>query len=141
VFTRGNRGEFPRVNTTGPYQVVVQVCEKCENAEVATSRGSKPIAPATLKTVLCDAKAFRKGEKNRSTVPPSMKLEALVRDRYRCQGMGCGSARFLNVHHIVPREVGGPNTLENLITLCSGCHRTLHDLAEKHLTPRGLAET
>jgi hypothetical protein len=138
-FRSTGRPEFPRGNTS-PYQVVVQVCEDCEKAEVVTSRGSKPITPGTLKAILCDAKVYRRGEKNRSTVPPSVKLEAMVRDRHQCQGVGCGSVRFLNVHHIVPREAGGPNTLENLITLCSGCHRTLHDLAEKHLNRRGLAE-
>ena len=44
---------------------------------------------------------------------------------------GCGQIRFLEVHHLVPRSEGGKNTMDNLVTLCSGCHRLLH---ERYLT-------
>ena len=32
----------------------------------------------------------------------------------------------LHAHHIVPISEGGSNTLENLITLCSDCHKERH---------------
>jgi len=48
----------------------------------------------------------------------------LERDGWRCQL--CGSRGVLEVHHITARSKMGDDTEENLITLCSGCHRKLH---------------
>lgn len=59
--------------------------------------------------------------------------EARKRDDYRCQGCGLSEEkhwqrqkRDLHVHHVKPyREFADPadaNKLENLVTLCSGCH-------------------
>jgi uncharacterized C2H2 Zn-finger protein len=31
----------------------------------------------------------------------------------------------LHIHHIIPRWQGGKNTVRNLVTLCSGCHRSV----------------
>jgi len=47
------------------------------------------------------------------------------RDCYQCQV--CGDREgdphtVLNAHHIIPRAKGGPDTLDNLITLCDLCH-------------------
>ena len=122
----GDGRQFTRVNRTSPYQVVVQVCEGCGKGEVVTSRGAKKVSQATLRAMLCDARVQRPGEKNRSTIPPGLRRQAMARDGYRCRAAGCSSARFLNVHHLAPREVGGTHTIENLITLCSGCHQVLH---------------
>ena len=52
---------------------------------------------------------------------------ARKRDNYTCQGCGVPmkellSARRLHVHHIVSRIEGGTNDLNNLVTLCTGCH-------------------
>ncbi len=86
-----------------------------------------PIAPKTLETALCDARVQRKGQKNRATIPPSIRREVLARDGHRCRTAGCGSARFLDVHHIVSRADGGANDPDNLITLCAACHRMIHE--------------
>ena len=40
---------------------------------------------------------------------------------------GCGQTRFLAVHHLVLRSEGGRNDPENLVTLCTHCHRLLHE--------------
>ena len=34
--------------------------------------------------------------------------------------------RFLEVHHITPLYVGGPDTTENVAALCPNCHRACH---------------
>lgn len=44
----------------------------------------------------------------------------------------CGStdvplSKDLHVHHIVKRSQGGSDETENLIALCAGCHRNVHD--------------
>jgi 5-methylcytosine-specific restriction endonuclease McrA len=48
----------------------------------------------------------------------------LERDHWRCQA--CGSMSNLEVHHIRHRSGLGDDADDNLITLCSECHRTIH---------------
>jgi hypothetical protein len=127
---------FPRGNSTSTYQVVIQVCERCEAAGVETTRGPLTLSPDALKAILCDAKVHRRGERNRSAVPPRVRRLVLERDRFRCRGAGCSRTRFLSVHHLVPRETGGGNQPENLITLCEGCHRAAHRAAHRAVRNR-----
>jgi hypothetical protein len=108
------------------YQIVVQQCEDCGRARVQTSRGAKPIGPAAAEAMRCDARVLRPGERNRATIPPGVRREVMARDGHRCRAPGCGSARFLEVHHVVPRAAGGSNGPDNLVTLCSACHRLMH---------------
>ena len=54
--------------------------------------------------------------------------QARERDAYRCRE--CGKAGILEVHHIQSLQHGGDDDLENLITLCRGCH------IDKHRKPR-----
>lgn len=48
----------------------------------------------------------------------------LERDGWRCQA--CGSMSGLEVHHIELRSHSGGDSEDNLITVCSGCHRAIH---------------
>ena len=50
--------------------------------------------------------------------------EVLQRDGWRCQS--CGSLKNLQVHHKEFRSQSGDDSEQNLITLCSDCHFTLH---------------
>lgn len=45
----------------------------------------------------------------------------------------CGATERLEVHHIVPAEVGGTHALDNLQILCFKCHRTEHGCDMSHL--------
>jgi hypothetical protein len=119
-----------RVLGAPPYQVHVMLCPECGKAETPSTRGPIPLGLAELAAVACDAHV-ENGGKNRSVIPPRLRRQVLARDRYTCRGAGCRRTRFLNVHHLVQREQGGKNVLENLITLCAGCHRTLHGLADR----------
>lgn len=38
----------------------------------------------------------------------------------------CGSTSYLEIHHIYYRSQGGLTVPENLIRLCSKCHRLVH---------------
>jgi predicted nucleic acid-binding Zn ribbon protein len=49
---------------------------------------------------------------------------ALRRDKARCRI--CGFDTMVEVHHIIPRRHKGPDTLDNLITLCPN-HHTMAD--------------
>lgn len=48
------------------------------------------------------------------------------RDGYRCAL--CDSTKYLQLHHVIPRGEGGPDTAHNLITLCSDCHAMAHGI-------------
>lgn len=57
----------------------------------------------------------------------NVKQYVLSRDGYKCQSGQTGRhSRKLHVHHIIFRSNNGPNTPENLITLCARCHDALH---------------
>ncbi len=72
------------------------------------------------------------GQKHkRQTYPAALVHAVTIRDERQCtrrsiDGSRCGATRWLDVHHIVPRSIGGADTLENLTTLCSAHHRMEH---------------
>jgi 5-methylcytosine-specific restriction endonuclease McrA len=52
----------------------------------------------------------------------------LERDGWRCQI--CGARTGLEVHHIRFRSRQGSDDEQNLITVCSRCHRQVHGCRE-----------
>jgi hypothetical protein len=58
----------------------------------------------------------------------ALRLAALRRDDYRCQVCGAHGVTLI-VHHILPRERGGPDRLANMITLCETCHTEAHRIS------------
>jgi ATP-dependent DNA helicase RecQ len=55
------------------------------------------------------------------------RLQVLKRDNYRC--VSCSTpvkSADADVHHLLPRSMGGTDELSNLVTLCDGCHATHH---------------
>lgn len=67
--------------------------------------------------------------KNRKTLAVARQVN--LRDQGQCtfknkDGHRCTEKRWLHLHHIIPRSLGGADTLENLTTLCSGHHRLMH---------------
>jgi 5-methylcytosine-specific restriction endonuclease McrA len=69
-----------------------------------------------------------------SPEPPRLRLDpesyealrqrVLRRDGWRCQL--CGTMSNLEVHHMQYRSQSGHDSEENLITLCSTCHASVH---------------
>lgn len=57
-------------------------------------------------------------------VPGRVEHAVNLRDQGKCTE--CGDSRWVDHHHIIPRESGGPDTLENLTTLCRAHHAMLH---------------
>ena len=52
----------------------------------------------------------------------------LFRDNYKCQHCkGKSKDKKLEVHHIVYKSKGGSNKQDNLIALCSICHKKVHN--------------
>jgi hypothetical protein len=57
--------------------------------------------------------------------------EVRMRDVYRCRAcgfplVGGNTGGKVEVHHIIFRSQGGRDVHENLISLCSSCHRKAH---------------
>jgi 5-methylcytosine-specific restriction endonuclease McrA len=53
-----------------------------------------------------------------------LRQQVLRRDRWRCQS--CGAMVNLEVHHKEFRSHSSQDSEENLITLCSVCHSSVH---------------
>jgi 5-methylcytosine-specific restriction endonuclease McrA len=102
-------------------QIVIRHCPECGKAET----GAGEIGQNDLEKAYCDAQVLENG-RNKSTIKPSTRREVMSRDNHTCQGQGCSSKRYLEVHHKVPRTMGGSNNPENLVTLCGACHRLVH---------------
>jgi len=59
-----------------------------------------------------------------------LRLLVLRRDKYTCrQCWATGTS--LHVHHTLPKEKGGTDNPDNLITLCHQCHREVHKVSRR----------
>jgi hypothetical protein len=59
-------------------------------------------------------------------IPPAIGRALWLRDG-GCRVPGCGRRRHLHAHHIEGWADGGPTKLSNLVLVCSGHHRMLHE--------------
>ena len=67
----------------------------------------------------------------------SIRRLVLERDGYRC--MTCGDScrsEEADIHHLMPRSLGGSDEPSNLITLCDGCHAAHHPSLQTTLSRR-----
>jgi hypothetical protein len=60
----------------------------------------------------------------------SRRKKVYKRDKYTCQNCGrkggIDGDVELHAHHIVPKSKDGRHELDNLVTLCSKCHKPVH---------------
>ena len=92
-------------------------------AERAQRRSPKPVAR--------QVESAASAERGRKLLPAALRHAIAKRDGDQCthadrDGNRCSSARWLDLHHITPVNAGGPDTLENLTTLCRGHHQMSH---------------
>jgi ATP-dependent DNA helicase RecQ len=68
---------------------------------------------------------------------PAYRELVLRRDGFRCRQCGVHCHRQdADVHHLIPRSMGGSDDLGNLITLCDGCHAAHHPNLQVKLSRR-----
>ena len=66
----------------------------------------------------------------RTYIDESVKKATLIRDGNKCRCCGKGGAAWAGIlvyHHLIPVYAGGPDTVDNGLTLCVNCHLTLHN--------------
>ena len=68
-----------------------------------------------------------------ANISNSVRKAIYRREGYRCAL--CDSTKYLQIHHVVKRSLGGTNSPHNLICLCSDCHALAHGM-----DLRGLAD-
>jgi 5-methylcytosine-specific restriction endonuclease McrA len=122
-----SREKAPRGALAGRPPVQIHVHDHGDRMTIQTETGPRDLSPAETERMRCDAAVCRHGERNTTTIAPRVRREVLARDQHRCQAPGCDRTRFLEVHHKVPRQLGGDNQPENLVTLCGACHRLWHE--------------
>ena len=52
--------------------------------------------------------------------------QVMLRDAFRCTSCKVSLGNDADVHHLLPRSMGGADDLSNLVTLCDGCHAAHH---------------
>jgi len=55
----------------------------------------------------------------------NLRIATLMRDDYQCTQCKKKNV-LLDAHHIIWKELGGKDTIENLIALCKTCHQKVH---------------
>jgi 5-methylcytosine-specific restriction endonuclease McrA len=106
----------------------------CTNVSAETARRLLCNAAVIPFRVDSDGDVLDIGHRSRA-IPPKMRLAMLARDDFHCRFPGCAHTSFLDGHHVLHWENGGPTKLDNLVTLCTAHHRTVHELGfyvERH---------
>ncbi len=108
-------------------RTVLLTCPACSTARIPTSRGDV-LAPKPL-IERADCMGEIQDPNGRVTRRVSRRLvrRVFARDGHRCRAAGCRHTRHLEVHHVIPVSRNGATSLDNLVTLCSACHRRLHE--------------
>ncbi len=114
-------------NSLPPVQIHIHQCPECASTTVPTGKGELNISGTELDKALCDCQIKVPGKRNTTSIPPAVRRQVLATARHQCQRPGCHHTRFLEIHHILPRSRGGSNQPENLMALCSTCHRLIHE--------------
>lgn len=60
-------------------------------------------------------------------LPKPLKEAVYTRDNFRCRWCGVTNAYGYDVHHIQYRRGYAYDVIDNLVTLCRGCHTLVHD--------------
>jgi len=122
------------------YQVVVHVTAETLADDDSDGRceldDGQRLAPDTVRRIACDGcllhitediagNPLDIGRKTRA-VPPAMRRALQARDS-GCRFPGCSHRRFVDAHHIEHWADGGKTSIDNLVLLCRGHHRLVHE--------------
>jgi hypothetical protein len=111
------------------HMIHLTTCRDCGGAWQDGGGVRFPVNRATLERAECNAIICddENGKRAKATVPPAVERLVLQRAKHRCEVPGCRSSKHLAIHHIIFRSHGGTHDVWNLMALCDGHHRLLHD--------------
>jgi hypothetical protein len=123
------------------FQIAVTTCKVCKRAQQVGPGVENEISQSAFELAMCDAVLIgdlEDEEPTRATsiIPYPTRRKVFIRDRFVCQVPGCTAKRHLAVHHLEWRADGGGHEIWNLLVLCDGHHKLLH---EGVITIRGRA--
>ena len=114
------------------YQVAMTVCPQCRRGTRDGAGRELAVEPHVVEAALCDAQHIGDTHvdgvpvKASQTIPPRIRRLVVRRAHGRCEAPGCRAAKYLEIHHIVPRADGGTHDPSQLILLCSADHMAIH---------------
>lgn len=77
-----------------------------------------------IRALTDEYKPYRWQYQRSNRLDENIRKAVIQRDKCKCKMCGAKDTQ-LEVHHITPKREGGNNTLKNLITLCSECHKSI----------------
>ncbi len=114
------------------YQVAMTICEQCGRGTRDGAGRELAVEQPEIEAACCDAQHIGNTHvdgvpgKATQTIPPRIRRLVYRRAHGRCEVPGCRAARFLEIHHIVPRAKGGTHDPSLLILICSAHHLQVH---------------
>jgi len=132
------------------HRIVVHKCDDCGRAWQAGRGRWIQLPEADLALAECDAvivrandpaepseqagasaadpAALHKSTSGRTTsdIPAKTRKRVWARDQGRCCVPGCRATRHIDIHHLIPRALGGTHDEWLLTLLCSGHHKLHH---------------
>jgi hypothetical protein len=124
------RGKRPALRSVlARYMIHITTCRDCGGAwqdggGVRVQVNRSVLERAQCNAVICDDE---NGKRPIRTIPLPTQRLVLERAQHRCEVPGCRSSKHLTIHHIVFWSHGGTHDPSNLVVLCDGHHRVLHD--------------
>ena len=109
------------------FQVRVTTCDSCSQTYFEGGGRKIAVDRADAARAECDAQRIGEDERAAQDIAPRTRREVIHRDGGKCTVPRCRSARFIEVHHIVPRTQNGTHDASNLTSLCDGHHKALHE--------------
>ncbi len=110
----------------GTYAKVNSHTSLCYHCKLKREKISRKNYTQAMPTVMSEIKERSTSPINTWLTPgfsEGLKNAVKERDGWRCYI--CEGETNLQVHHIMPRSEGGRHEMENLVTLCVGCHRNV----------------
>ena len=108
-------------------------CHRCGQSLIIDAAGAN-LAIACPK---CNQQLSVPGLSSQNVTWPEARKIVLARDNHRCVACGevCDKGEA-DVHHLIPRSLGGSDEPSNLVTLCDGCHGAHHPNLQASLSRR-----